>query len=1089
TAMSEAADPEDVDRLLGDYHEAARRAIESHGGAVEKFVGDAVVGVFGVPAVHEDDPERAVRAGLRLLEALEGLTRPDGAVLEVRVGVNTGEALVRLDVGPSSGRGFLAGDAVNVAARLQAAAPPNGVVVGARTHDLTVRAIEYESLLPVAAKGKRDPVVAYRALRPWARTGLRTTGPTATPFLGRAAELAALHDALREASRVHAARFVLVVGEPGIGKSRLVLEFARALDERPELVTWRQGRCLPYGEGVTFWALGEIVKAQAGILDSDDVPTVEAKLDAAVPQDEEDRAWLLQRLRPLLGLEAPQAARAENFAAWTRFLESVASARPTVVVLEDLHWAGEAMLAFVEHLLSRELDAPFLLVATTRPELLQRRDGRLSAEGEDERLRRIALPILSPYESEALVRHLVAAEANTDLVADIVAMVGGNPLYAEQYVGMLQDRGHLGHTLADLRSAAHGEFPVPETVQAVVAARLDSLPREHKALLCDAAVLGETFWCGAVAALSGRTAGETDEIMAALADRDLVRSVAQPTMEGESEYLFWHALARDVAYGELPRKARSRKHEAAARWLEDQAGDRVDDLAEIIAHHYDVALDLALATGDTERSTLLAAPTIEALTRAGDRALRLDVAAAERHFARALALAGPGAAERSRLLPRWAETLLLRNRYREAVAACDEAAAGCRACGDTRGEAVATRWLADAAAFLNEPQWDLMRKAADLVVEDEPSREQVDVLAHFALSHLLTDRDPQVAIAVADQAIEGASSLGLPGPAMAISVRGLARLNLGDLSGLEDNARAIAAARAQGLGSDRATIEFNGADALFETGGPRVGYKAMVEVLEFARDHGLEAFVLTCRAGLLANLMWMGEWDRALAEIGDLVPLLEDAEDIWDVVFLRSVQAKMLVWRGDVDQASLFVDWLTAKGRETEIGWTRGRALLAASAVRCGLGDAASARSLLAECFDRPRVARGILDQVPHAARIALRAGDVDLAAAVARAAESELPESKLLLWQHAMTTAGALLAEADGQPEAAVGFAAAASGWRDFEMPYEEAQALLGQGRCLMALGRAPEAAPALAAARGIFARLKARPALEETETLLRGA
>jgi hypothetical protein len=231
----------------------------------------------------------------------------------------------------------------------------------------------------------------------------------------------------------------------------------------------------------------------------------------------------------------------------------------------------------------------------------------------------------------------------------------------------------------------------------------------------------------------------------------------------------------------------------------------------------------------------------------------------------------------------------------------------------------------------------------------------------------------------------------------------------------------------------------------------------------------------------------MGQWDRAMAEIGDLVPQLEDAEDVWDVVFLRSVQAEMLVWRGDVDQAALFVDWLTGKGRETEVGWTRGYALLAASAVRCDLGDAATARSLLAECFDRPRVAMDIVDRIPHAARIALGTGGVDLAAAIVRAAESELPESRLPLWQHAMTAAGALLAEARGESEAAPGFATAASGWRDFEMPFEEAQALLGQGRCLIALGRAPEAAPVLQHAREIFAGLKARPALEETETLLR--
>ncbi|MEE4274493.1 MAG: adenylate/guanylate cyclase domain-containing protein, partial [Thermoleophilia bacterium] len=648
TAMSEAADPEDVDALLGRYHEAARKVIERHGGTVEKFIGDAVVGVFGVPAVHEDDPERAVRAGLRLIEALDGLTRPDGAALDVRVGVNTGEALVRLDVGPSSGRGFLAGDAVNVAARLQAAAPPNGVAVGALTRELTERVIEYEDLPPVAAKGKAEPVATWLAKQALARTGLRTDGTTATPFLGREDELAVLHDALRQATRLNESRVVLLVGEPGIGKSRLVLEFARALDASPELVNWRQGRCLPYGEGVTFWALGEILKGQAGILDFDDVATVEAKLEAVLPEGE-DGPWLRQRLRPLLGLEAPQAAREENFAAWKRFLELIASARPTVVVLEDLHWAGEAMLSFVEHLLSRDLEVPLLIVATTRPELLQEHEGALTAAAAGDRPRRITLPTLSQQEAGALIAHLLDAEPAADAWGRLVDVAGGNPLYAEQYVRLLLDRGLLVRTPDGCHLATDADLPLPETVQAVLAARLDTLPSEHKALLCDAAVIGETFWRGGVVALSGRDASAVDEGMAALAARDLVRPVLRRAMEGEAEYLFWHALARDVAYGQLPRKVRARKHEAAALWIERQVGERNDEFAEILAHHSTAALDLARAVDDAELAASLVSPTIARLGRAGDRALRLDVAAAERHFARALELAEHDAGERVKL--------------------------------------------------------------------------------------------------------------------------------------------------------------------------------------------------------------------------------------------------------------------------------------------------------------------------------------------------------------------------------------------------------------------------------------------------------
>ena len=645
TAMSEAADPEDVDAVLRAYHAAARKVIESHGGTVEKFIGDAVVGVFGVPAVHEDDPERAVRAGLRIVQALEGMKRPDGSPLEVRVGVNTGEALVRLDVTPGSGEGFLAGDAVNVAARLQAAAPPGGVVAGELTHSCSTQAIVYDELEPRALKGKTGPVAAWLARQPVARTGLRTSGRTATPFLGREDELAALQNALGDASRAGIGRIVLVVGEPGIGKSRLVLELARSLDEHPEMVTWRQGRCLPYGEGVTFWALGEIVKEHAGILESDDLATVESKLDGVLPEGEEGR-WLRQRLQPLLGLEATQAAREENFAAWTRFIELIAAARPAVLVLEDLHWAGEGMLAFVEHLLARDLEAPLLIVATARPELLQHHEGALISAVDGDRSRRITLPALSQHEAGVLVADLLAADLAADLGARIVDRVGGNPLYAEQYASLLLDGGFLVRVGDSRRLAQDADLPLPETVHAVIAARLDTLPPEHKATLCDAAVIGETFWRGGVAAISGRDAGAVGEAMAALATRDLVRPVVRSTIEGEREYVFWHALARDVAYGQLPRKARARKHEAAAVWIERQARERGDEFAEILAHHYEAALDLARATGDEELAERLVGPTISALARAGERALRLDVAAAERHYARALDLAGPDTRER-----------------------------------------------------------------------------------------------------------------------------------------------------------------------------------------------------------------------------------------------------------------------------------------------------------------------------------------------------------------------------------------------------------------------------------------------------------
>ena len=324
--------------------------IEAHGGVVEKFIGDAVVGVFGVPAAHEDDPERAVRAGLRIVEAAEELEAIGGAPLRLRVGVNTGETLVRLGANAGVGERVLAGDAINTASRLQSVAPEMGVAVGVSTYEATSVVFEYEELEPATLKGKAEPVRVFHAKAARARFGTDLTRTHDSPFIGREIDLALLKGVFDKTVASNSVQLVTVVGEPGLGKSRLVAELFAYIDGRPEFTTWRQGRCLPYGEGITFWALGEILKAHTGILESDPPRVAEEKLDAVLPEGEE-RAWFRQRLLPLLGIEAASGAeREELFTAWRRFLEGVAEERPTVLVFEDLHWADEAMLAFLEHL-------------------------------------------------------------------------------------------------------------------------------------------------------------------------------------------------------------------------------------------------------------------------------------------------------------------------------------------------------------------------------------------------------------------------------------------------------------------------------------------------------------------------------------------------------------------------------------------------------------------------------------------------------------------------------------------------------------------------------------------------------------------
>ena len=492
TASAESADPEDVDRMLSAYAEMARVLIESHGGTVEKFIGDAVVGVFGAPVAHEDDPERAVRAGLRIVEGAEELQSLAGESLRLRVGVNTGEALVRLGAAAGLGERLLAGDAINTASRIQSVAPEGGLAVGLATYEATAAVFDYEELEPASLKGKAEPVRVFHAKAARARFGTDLTRTHDSAFVGREIDLALLKGIFEKTVAASSVQLVTVVGEPGLGKSRLVAELGTYIDARPELVTWRQGRCLPYGEGITFWALGEIVKAHTGILESDPPEVASEKLDRVLPQGAE-REWFRQRLLPLLGIEATSnAEREELFTAWRRFLEQVAEERPAVLVFEDLHWADDALLAFLEHVADLAEGVPLLLVGTARPELYERHP--------DHALKlRNATPInLAPLSQEETARLVSGLLDTTVLPAElqqpILDRAEGNPLYAEEFVRLLKDRDLLERAGPSWRLKEGAEVPFPESVQALIAARLDTLEPEAKSLLADAAVIGKVFW-------------------------------------------------------------------------------------------------------------------------------------------------------------------------------------------------------------------------------------------------------------------------------------------------------------------------------------------------------------------------------------------------------------------------------------------------------------------------------------------------------------------------------------------------------------------------------------------------------------------
>jgi class 3 adenylate cyclase len=617
TSRAEQLDPEDVRAVLAPYWQRLRSELERFGGTVEKFIGDAVMALFGAPVSREDDPERAVRAAL----AIRDWAREEEG-LQVRIAVTTGEALVLLGARPSEGEGMAAGDVVNTAARLQAAAPVNGVLVAESTFRATRDVIDYEEREPVVAKGKAEPIRVWEAVNARSRLGMDLEQRALLPLVGRTRELDALLGAFDRACEAREPQLVTLVGAPGIGKSRLVAELFQRIEAMPVLVWWRQGRALPYGDGVSFWALGEMVKAQAGIQENDALDVARQKLwesvDNAVGGD--DREWVMQKLLPLIGAEPPEGdSQSESFSAWRRYLEGLAEEHPLVLVFEDLHWADDGLLDFVDNLADWSSGVPLFVVGTARPELLDRRPGwgggKLNATT-------LALAPLADAEAAQIIsRVLEQALLSADTQQLLLERAGGNPLYAEQFARLYVERGSAE------------DLPLPETIQGIIAARLDGLAPDEKRLLQDAAVLGKVFWSGGAAALAGLDAHALEQALHSLERKGLVRRERRSAVSGEDEFAFRHVLVRDVAYGQIPRADRGQKHVRAARWIEGLG--RAEDHAEHVAHHYGAAIELARAAGSVD--TTLEEDARVAFARAGDRGYRLGAfPAALRFYAAAL---------------------------------------------------------------------------------------------------------------------------------------------------------------------------------------------------------------------------------------------------------------------------------------------------------------------------------------------------------------------------------------------------------------------------------------------------------------------
>jgi class 3 adenylate cyclase/tetratricopeptide (TPR) repeat protein len=711
TSLGARLDPESLRYIMGRYFASMREVIERHGGTVEKYIGDAVMAVFGVPVAHDEDALRAVRAAAEMREALErlndGLLVERGVSLEARTGINTGAIVV----GPGGpGEAIVVGDAVNVAARLQTAASPGEIVIGSATQALVRDAVQVGPAESIELKGKAEPVVAYRLLRVTAGAEGHRRRLDA-PMVGREHELDVLQQAFERAVLGGSCQVATILGTAGVGKSRLVAEFLGLVRDRARVV---RGRCLPYGEGITYWAVAEIVRQATGIEDDDSAETVRERIGMFVAGLPEEAA-IARGLVGLIGLES-SAAQEELVWAFRRALEHLADKRPLVVLIDDIHWAEPTLLDLVESVADLARGSPILFVCPARPEFL---DDRPTWGSGKFNVTTIPLEPLTEGSALELIDALVPGGAlPTAVRARITDAAEGNPLYVEEFVWMLIDNGALVAD-ADGWTAPRdlGSIAVPPTIAALLSARLDRLAPEERAVAERASVVGRVFDQASVVALSpaeGRR--EVPRNLLGLVRKELIRPDRSGLAQGDA-FRFRHMLIRDAAYEGLPKAERAELHELFAGWLDLTAGDRRSEVEEIVGYHLEQAFRYRaeLASID-ERARGLAWRAAERLIAAGRRAYeRSDIAATVNLYGRAATLLDPADPARLAILPDLGRALDSNGRFDDAKACFAEALERSEAAGDERAFAHAR--ALQCLGFMSEVTLDDRRRVADACEE------------------------------------------------------------------------------------------------------------------------------------------------------------------------------------------------------------------------------------------------------------------------------------------------------------------------------------------------------------------------------------
>jgi predicted ATPase/class 3 adenylate cyclase len=1077
TSASETRDAEDTRELLSRYFDTCRRLIELYGGTVEKFIGDAVMAVWGTPAATEDDAERAVRAALDLVAAVTALGDEVGALdLGARAGVLTGEAAVTIG---AEGQGMVAGDLVNTASRIQSLAEPGTVLVGEATKRATDQTIVYVDAGSHELKGKTGLVPLWRALRvvSGARGSLKSTGLEA-PFVGRDGELRRIKDLFHTCSDERKPQLISITGIAGIGKSRLAWEFYKYFDGIAQITYWHRGRCLSYGEGVTYWALADMVRMRARIAEDEEPASALAKLAAVVEEhlpDEEERRFVEPRLRHLLGLEEnTRFEREDLFAAWRLFFERLADVYPTVMVFEDMQWADASLLDFIEYLLDWSRSSPLFVMTLARPELQERRPtwGTASRNFTSIYLEPLAEPAM-----EELLAGLVPGLPET-LRHQILERAEGIPLYAVETVRMLLDRGALIQEESVYRPTGTVEMlEVPETLHALIAARLDGLTADERRVLQDGAVLGKTFTKQALAAISGLSEQDLDSVLASLTRKELLGVQADPRSPEHGQYGFLQDLLRRVAYETLAKRDRKARHLAAAAHLEEAWSEH--EVVEVVASHlveaYEVARDAEDATEIRERARA-------ALTRAGERAASLGAAEeAQRYFEQSAGLTDD-ALEQAALTDRAGQMAFKAAAFDSAAQLYESAIALYEGEGEIHAAARVLARLGRALGYMGHVHEAIerMERAYGVISSDDPGEDLALLAATLAHQHWFAGNKEQAAdfterALEAGEAYSVAEALCFAWNSKAMhsisegrpeEARGLFRLALEHALEHELTERAsMAAANLSDLSFQRDRYEES------------LGY--LEQSLALARKDGSRPNEWFAYSEMTYALYMLGRWDESVALLSEIPE--EKLPAGGTLISPLTSVLEIHLHRGNLDEARRI---FTLYERLATSGDVQDQACYATAEAALGRADSRFVEALAAaERAIATESTVGIANQaikyaLVHGIEAALAIDAREKAEHLLGRIEGLPPGIRPPFLDGQAHSFRARLASTTGTADAE--YAAAAARFRELELPFWLGVTLLEHGQRLDSEDRSEEARPLLAEARDIFERLRATPWLE---------